>query len=64
MAPGENGSVPWRGIVVAYSLSQVVASIPITPGGIGVVEGSLTGLLVAYGMPTRVALAAVLWLTV
>jgi uncharacterized protein (TIRG00374 family) len=54
------GHIPWRGILVAYALSQVVASVPITPGGIGVVEGSLTGLLVAYGMPTQVALAAVL----
>jgi uncharacterized protein (TIRG00374 family) len=55
-----HGSVPWRGILVAYTLAQVLASIPITPGGIGVVEGGLTALLVAYGMHTNVALAAVL----
>jgi hypothetical protein len=54
------GHVPWRGILVAYTLAQVAASLPITPGGLGVVEGSLTALLVAYGMPTDVALAAVL----
>ncbi len=52
--------VPWRGILVAYTLAQVAASLPITPGGLGVVEGSLTALLIAYGMPTKFALAAVL----
>jgi uncharacterized membrane protein YbhN (UPF0104 family) len=55
-----HGSIPWHGILVAYALAQVSASIPITPGGLGVVEGSLTALLVAYGMPTNVALASVL----
>ena len=54
------GHVPWRGILVAYTLAQVAASLPITPGGLGVVEGSLTALLVAYGLHTDVALAAVL----
>jgi hypothetical protein len=55
-----HGHIPWHGILVAYALAQVAASIPITPGGLGVVEGSLTALLVAYGMPTNVALASVL----
>jgi uncharacterized protein (TIRG00374 family) len=55
-----HGSVPWHGILVAFAAAQVFASIPITPGGIGIVEGGLTALLVAYGMPTQVALAAVL----
>jgi putative heme transporter len=52
--------VPWRGILVAYALTQVAASLPITPGGLGVVEGSLTALLVAYGIGTDQALAATL----
>jgi uncharacterized membrane protein YbhN (UPF0104 family) len=52
--------VPWRGVLVAYSLTQIAASLPITPGGLGVVEGSLTALLVAYGLPTDQALAATL----
>ena len=42
--------VPWRGILVIYGLTQVAASLPITPGGIGVVEGSMTALLIAYGV--------------
>src|SRR5205823_2568458 len=33
--------VHWRGVLVAYALAQISASLPITPGGIGVVEGSL-----------------------
>jgi uncharacterized protein (TIRG00374 family) len=55
-----HGRVPWRGVLVAYAVGQVAASLPITPGGLGVVEGSITGLLVAYGMPTKTALAGVL----
>jgi hypothetical protein len=55
-----HGRIPWHGILVAYALAQVLASVPITPGGLGVVEGGLTALLVAYGMPTNVALASVL----
>src|SRR5207248_3078516 len=55
-----HGSIAWHGILVAYALAQVSASISITPGGLGVVGGSLTAVLVAYGMPTDVALASVL----
>ena len=55
-----HGRVPWRGVLVAYAVGQVAASLPITPGGLGVVEGSITGLLVAYDMPTKTALAGVL----
>jgi hypothetical protein len=55
-----HGHIPWHGILVAYGLAQVLASVPITPGGLGVVEGGLTAVLVAYGMPTNEALASVL----
>jgi hypothetical protein len=34
--------------------------LPLTPGGLAVVEGSLAALLVAYGMPTGAAVAATL----
>ncbi len=54
------GGVPWRGVLVAYALTQIAASFPITPGGMGVVEGSLAALLVAYGMPADRAVAATL----
>jgi hypothetical protein len=47
-------------VLVAYALTQIAASFPITPGGLGVVEGSLAALLVAYGMPVDRAVAATL----
>lgn len=34
--------VPWRGLLLAYGAGQLAANLPITPGGLGVVEGSLT----------------------
>ena len=54
------GHVPWQGVLAAYGLTQLAAALPITPGGIGVVEGSLTVLLVAYHMPTATAMASVI----
>lgn len=55
-----HASVPWRGIVVAYALTQIAASVPITPGGLVVVEASLTALLTAYGLHETTAVIVVL----
>jgi uncharacterized membrane protein YbhN (UPF0104 family) len=52
-------TVPWRGVVAAYALAQVAGTLPLTPGGLGLVEASLAGLLAAYGMHAPEALAAV-----
>lgn len=41
---------PWL-ILIAYSATVVLAWLPLTPGGLGLVEGSLTGLLVLSGVP-------------
>jgi uncharacterized membrane protein YbhN (UPF0104 family) len=54
------GHVPWTAVLVIYAVGQVAANLPITPGGVGVVEGTLSLLLVAYGMPSATAVAAVL----
>ena len=54
------GRVPWQGLVTAYVLAQLAANLPITPGGLGIVEGALSVTLVAFGMPTGTAVAAVL----
>lgn len=51
--------VPWRGIFVIYGLTQIAASLPITPGGLVVVEGSLAGLLTAFGVHSGAAFAIV-----
>ncbi len=52
--------VPWRAILVIYGVVQVAGSLPVTPGGLGIVEGSLAGLLAAYGTGGEQALAAVM----
>jgi uncharacterized protein (TIRG00374 family) len=44
----------------AWALIRVLGSIPITPGGFGVVELGLTGSLVAFGAPRAEVVAAVL----
>jgi len=41
--------IPWRGLLLAYGAGQLAANLPITPGGLGVVEGSITIALVAFG---------------
>ena len=43
-----------------WALVRMVASIPITPGGVGIVELGLTGALVGFGGTTRGVVAAVL----
>jgi len=41
--------IPWKGLLLAYGAGQLAANLPITPGGLGVVEGSITIALVAFG---------------
>ncbi len=52
--------VPWRSLLLAYGAGQLAANLPITPGGLGVVEGSMTIALVAYGGAEASTVAAVL----
>jgi putative heme transporter len=52
--------VPWRGIVLAYGAGQLAANLPITPGGLGVVEGSITIALSYFGGSEPGVVAAVL----
>ncbi len=54
------GAVPWRGLLLAYGAGQLAANLPITPGGLGVVEGSITIALVAFGGAELSTVAAVL----
>lgn len=37
------------GLLVAYGLANVLAVIPLTPGGLGVIELTLTSVLVGFG---------------
>lgn len=52
--------IPWRGLLLAYGAAQLASNLPITPGGLGVVEGSLTVALVAYGGVQVSTVAAVI----
>jgi uncharacterized protein (TIRG00374 family) len=52
-------AVPWRGLPLAYGAGMLAANLPITPGGLGVVEGSLTIALVVYGGAAGTTVAAV-----
>jgi len=47
------------GLLVAYGLANVLAAIPITPGGLGVVEATLTTALVGFGTTRNVAILGV-----
>jgi uncharacterized protein (TIRG00374 family) len=52
--------IPWHGVLLAYGVAQVVGSLPIVPGGFGIVEGSLAVVLVAYGAGRVPAVSAAL----
>ncbi len=54
--------IPWSGLLLAYGAGQLAATLPITPGGLGVVEGSITVALVAFGgAETSTAYAVLLY---
>ena len=44
-----HSTIPWKGLLLAYGAGQLAAALPITPGGLGAVEGSITIALVAFG---------------
>ncbi len=48
------------GLLVAYGLAYVLAAIPVTPGGLGVVEGVLVPSLVGFGATRGIAILGVL----
>ncbi|HKN40144.1 MAG TPA: YbhN family protein [Acidimicrobiia bacterium] len=50
---------PWPGLVLAYGAAQLAGTLPLTLGGIGLVEGSLAVGLVAYGGRRSATVAAV-----
>lgn len=55
-----HAKVPLFGVVAAYFVGALAANLPITPGGLGVVEGSLAVSLIAFGGGKTSVLAAVL----
>lgn len=51
---------PLDGLIVSYGLAHVLAAIPITPGGLGVVEAVLSATLVGFGATRGVAVLGVI----
>lgn len=47
-------------VLLAYSATAVIALLPLTPGGLGIVEASLSGLLVLANVPSASAVVATL----
>jgi uncharacterized protein (TIRG00374 family) len=47
-------------VLLAYSAAGIIALFPVTPGGLGIVEASLSGLLVLAGVNGRSAVVATL----
>ena len=53
---------PWvnpAALLVAYCLANILAVIPLTPGGLGVIETTVIVVLVAFGTPKSYALLGV-----
>jgi uncharacterized protein (TIRG00374 family) len=48
------------GLLVAYGLANVLAVLPVTPGGLGIVEGVLVSTLITVGCPAGIAVLGVL----
>lgn len=57
--PRETGS-PLGGLTLARVVGQLACAIPITPGGLGMVETTMTEPMVAQGMTAGQAAAVVL----
>jgi uncharacterized protein (TIRG00374 family) len=47
-------------VLLAYAAAGIVALLPLTPGGLGIVEASLSGLLILAGVPPGSAFLATL----
>ncbi len=52
--------VPWKGILISYAAAQILVELPITPGGLGLVEGGLVEVLIRFHVPASLATAGTL----
>jgi putative heme transporter len=50
--------IPWHGLLLAYTASQLTGSLVPLPGGLGSVDGGLLGALTLTGTPLAAAAAA------
>ncbi len=54
------GEVSWVEAFAAWALIRILGALPLTPGGLGIVELGLTGALVAFGASNADAVAGTL----
>jgi len=47
-------------LAVAYAAANIASAIPVTPGGLGVIEVTLVAITVGFGAPRPTAVLAVL----
>jgi uncharacterized protein (TIRG00374 family) len=47
-------------LVIAYGVANIAAALPITPGGLGVVEATVSSILVGFGTPRTIAIWGVI----
>jgi uncharacterized protein (TIRG00374 family) len=47
-------------VTIAFCIAQIIGAIPISPAGLGLVEGSLVPLLTGFSIPSNVAVLGVL----
>jgi uncharacterized protein (TIRG00374 family) len=47
-------------LLVAYGVANIVGALPITPGGLGIIETTLSGILVGFGTPRTIAIWGVI----
>lgn len=55
-----NDAVAWQQVLAAFAFIRLLSAVPITPGGLGVVELGLTATLVAAGGQEALVVAAIL----
>jgi putative heme transporter len=55
-----NDEVPWAEVLAVFAFSRLITAVPLTPGGLGVMELALTTGLVAAGGNREEVVAAVL----
>lgn len=47
-------------LLTVYALGNILATLPLTPGGLGIVEGVMAPALVGFGIPAEIAVLGVI----
>jgi hypothetical protein len=47
-------------LLIAYGVANIAAAVPLTPGGLGVVEATVSSILVGFGTPRTIAIWGVI----